>query len=232
MKALAPAISAIHFGHNAQQSTPRFPDQDLGTRTDILWPLYKLKHDFGTVTRPQHPRRMINRNDSDRLSDRIDMAHGLVPRLNRGIVVEHEHLGLEPSNCFGNGVLFGQNDHAFAELGPPDFFQGKSVVWAFPDKIESNSFVKRGGHSDEKQKQTHETLWPASADSTSTRFFCIDLIDVGINCPTLSGPSRTLSPTEGGAEKSRDGISQAIQMMCARMRVYSPFTFPEIMMPD
>ena len=63
---------------------------------------------------------------------------------------------------------------------------------------------------------TNETDCPASALSTSTRFRCIDFIVVGVNCPTLSGPSTTGSPTG-----SKDEVgSGSVACDTGRLTVY------------
>jgi hypothetical protein len=130
---------------------------------------------------------MVYRDDPHGLSDRVDMAHGLVTRLYCCVVVEDEHLSFEPADGFGQRLLLGQYHHALSELGAPDLFQCKAIKAERLVRIETG----RRGFC----RATHETLCPASAVSTSTRFFCIDLMLVGMNCPRLSGPRRTLSPT-------------------------------------
>lgn len=69
---------------------------------------------------------MVDGYDADGLPDRVDVTHCLEAVGNGCRVVEYEHLRFEAADGFGWGVLTGEDDHAFAELGSSYFLQRKS----------------------------------------------------------------------------------------------------------
>ena len=153
------------IGYHPEEPTPRFPDQHLGPRTDILRRLEEFENHLGPVSGPENPRRVIDRNYTNRLSDRVDVTHGLVTRLYCRVVVENQHLSLESADRFRRWVLLGEYHHTLSQLRSSDLLQGEA---AFQHVRRSSS---AGVVCPGRSRTTHETLWPASAVSTSTRFF-------------------------------------------------------------
>lgn len=106
-----------------------FTEQEPRAFPDEFGPLNEFKDDLCSIAGPQDSLGMIQGDDADRLTDRIDVKHGLVASCNRCIVaarrvskpigdigsehaLENQNLALKASHRLGRCVGLSNENHA------------------------------------------------------------------------------------------------------------------------